>query len=224
MAKNIQLQAKDRTEKATVVRSRGAVPAVLYGHGLKPQSLEVDLKTFLKILQSAGSTSLISLQVGDDTDHPVLIRDVQTHPIRGHVMHADFYQVRMDVEITAAVPLKFIGESAAIKDMGGTLLRNMDEIEVRALPQNLPHDIEIDIKLLTDFDQAIHVKDLPLSEGVSLAHNLPEDVVALVQAPRTQEEVEDDLSAEVKEDVKAVEGVEDKPQETEEAVSEPEKK
>ncbi|MEX1111906.1 MAG: 50S ribosomal protein L25, partial [Candidatus Andersenbacteria bacterium] len=150
MAKRYNLTAGIRADKATKTRHGGSIPGVLYGHGLESKSVQVGEKEFNRVFSETGSTSLVMLTI-DDTEHPVLIREVQYHPLKGNVMHIDFYQVRMDEEITAAVPLTFVGESAAVKDKGGVLVRSMDSVEVEALPQNLPHDIEIDISLLKTF-------------------------------------------------------------------------
>lgn len=219
MVERFKLEGTPRSAKAQVVRRAGAVPAILYGHNLAPQSLEVNSQVFGKLFQKAGSTSLIMLSVGD-TQHPVLVREVQYHPLKNTVRHIDFYQVRMDEEIEASVPLSFIGESPAVKDQGGVLVRNLDELAVKALPQNLPHNIEVDISGLNTFEKVVHVSDLKLPEGVTVLAET-ETVVALVQPPRTEEELEQ-LDEAVTEDVEAVEGVKpaEEPAEGEEAAAE----
>ncbi len=214
MAKKYSLQAKVRDGKASLIRRSGGVPAVLYGHGIEAMSLELNAKQFNKIYSEAGETSIIEIEVEGEKTHPILFREVQFHPLTSVVTHIDLYQVRMDEEITANVPLQFVGESAAVKDMAGVLVRNMDEVEVSAFPQNLPHSLEVDISALTDFEKAITVSDLKIPEGVTLLGHEPEDVVALVQEPRSQEEL-DQLSEVVTEDVESVEGVKDKPDEGE---------
>lgn len=210
MTRRFQLKAGLRQGKPQALRHQDIIPAVLYGHGLKNQALQVDGKTFVKIFKAAGHTSLIDLSFAS-TQHPVLIREVQHHPLKGSLLHVDFYQVRLDEKINAQVPLAFIGESSAVKDRGGVLIRNLDEVELEALPQDLPHDIKVDISLLDVFDQPFRVSDLALPPGVTLLHKLDE-VVALVQPPRTEEELEAELTEEVTEDVTSVEGVkEEKP-------------
>jgi len=216
MAQRFTLEAKLRGASASALRQRGGMPAVLYGHGLKSVSLEVDGKKFMQVFSAAGSTSLVSLKLEDGKEHPVLIREAQYHPVRGGILHADFYQVRLNEEIRAQVPIRYTGESAAVKDMGGVLVRNLDAIDLSALPANLPHDIEVDISVLKEFDQAIRISDLNLSKDITVFHE-QEDVVALVQAPRSQEEIDAELAAETTEDVSSVEGVEDKEPEAEAA-------
>jgi large subunit ribosomal protein L25 len=204
MAEVFTIPATIRDSKLGDLRRAGNVPAVLYGHGIEAQSVSVEGKEFLKLLPKAGYTTIINL-VLDGKEHPVFIRAVQFHPVRGTVTHIDFYQVRMDEKVTANVPLKFVGESPAVKNMAGTLVRNMDELEVEALPKDLPHELEVDISTLKDFDAVLHVSNISLPTGV-VALKEADEVVASVQPPRSEAEM-DSLSEEVKEDVEAVEGV-----------------
>lgn len=205
MAKAISLEATQRTQSAKKSLRAGQVPAVLYGHGLPAQSVAVDARQFAKVIKAAGFSSLVNVKLADGQDHIVIIREVQTHPLKGTITHADFYQVRMDEAIEAKVPLRFVGEAVAVKDLGGVLVRSLDELDIEALPADLPHDIEVDISPLADFDAVIRVSDLKLPQGVALKQN-PEDVIALVQEPRSEQELEQ-LAEAVTEDVEAVEGV-----------------
>lgn len=205
MAFKFQLEATARQGKSSALRNQDITPAVLYGRGIKSQALQVDSKAFAKVLKAAGRTSLINLSLGS-AKHAVLVREVQLHPVRGNMLHVDFYQVRMDEKISAHVPLIFTGESSAVKDRGGVLVRNMDEVELEALPQDLPHDIKVDISVLSEFDRPVRVADLKLPKGINLFHE-PDEVIALVQPPRTEEELEAELAEEVTEDVEGVEGV-----------------
>ncbi len=205
MAAELKLNATKRSKHVGVVRREGNIPGVLYGHGIEAENVEVEVREFNKLFASAGYTTMITLSVKDGAEHPVFIREVQLHPLKSTPIHIDFYQVRMNEVIRANVPLKFVGESAAVKTLQGVLLRNLDELEVEALPKDLPHDIEVDISSLDDFEKAIHIKDIVLPKGV-VTHRDVEEVVALVQPPRTEQEMEA-LSEEVKEDVESVEGV-----------------
>lgn len=205
MASNLTLSAKGRSGIASATRRAGNIPAVLYGYGIDPQNVEVESRQFYKLFTGAGYTTMLTLQVEGGEDHPVFIREVQIHPLKSTITHIDFYKVRMDEAISAKVPLKFVGESPAVKVLTGTLVRNMDELEVEALPTDMPHDIEVDISSLVDFEGVIQVKDITLPEGV-ITHVDLEEAVALVQPPRSEAEM-DALSEEVKEDVESVEGV-----------------
>ena len=193
-------------------RRQGSIPAVLYGYGLDNLNVQIDSRAFSTVFNNAGYTSLITLTVADgeqNKEHTVLIRDMQLHPLKNTVQHIDFYQPRLDQAITANVPLSFVGDAPAVKDLGGVLVRTLDEVELEALPVDLPHDIAVDISVLTDFAKSIYIQDLVLPPKVKLHHE-PDETVALVQPPRTEEELEA-LEGEVKEDVQSVEGVEDKP-------------
>ncbi len=205
----LQLTVQVRPGKSSAVRQQDQIPAVLYGHGIDNQSLAIDRKTFIKVFRESGYTSLINVTVKGEKEarHTVLVREIQYHPVHSHILHIDLYQVRLDETITAKVPLLFTGESIAVKDMGGVLVRGLDEVELTALPQNLPREIEVDISSIKDFDAIIHVSDLTVPDGVEL-HYEAEEVVALVQPPRTEEEIEA-LEEEVAEDVESVEGVEE---------------
>ena len=221
MAQTVALQAEERVGKARKIVREGFIPAVLYGHGFATVPIQLESRAFKKVWQQSGTTSLISLSIGKN-EHQVLIREVQYHPVKGHPQHIDFYKVRMDEAIKASVPIVLEGIAPAVKDLSGVLLRNIDAVEVEALPKDLPHQISIDISVLVDFEKTIHVKDIKAPTGVKILAN-PEEVVALVQPPRSEEEIEK-LSEEVKEDVEAVEGVkkEEKPAEGEEGAEQSE--
>ncbi len=205
MNSDLTISTSPRSGKPGAIRRSGNIPAILYGHGIDPQNMEVEHRAFNKLFSAAGYTTMLTLSLADGKEHPVFIRDVQVHPLKNTITHIDFYQVRMDEAISANVPLKFVGEAPAVKNMSGVFVRNMDELEVEALPKDLPHDIEVDISSLDNFDAVIHVSDIKLPEGVT-THKEGTEVVALVQPPRSEQEIEA-LSAEVKEDVESVEGV-----------------
>lgn len=207
MKQQTKLQAEARQGGVTAIRSNKNVPGVLYGHGLTSEALQVNAQEFEKVFAVVGNTSLVSLLFGK-TEHPVIVREVQHHPLKGTTQHVDFYQVRLDEAIKAEVPLVVVGESSAVKDLGGVLVRNLDELAVEALPKDLPHNIEVNISSIDNFEKVIRVKDITLPEGVKTSVD-PDVVAILVQPPRSEEELEA-LTAEVKEDVQAVEGMKTK--------------
>lgn len=211
----ITLTIAPRDQKAKASRRQGNIPGVLYGHGLKSHSVQVESRAFLRTFEQAGSTTLVKLTSDTGDEYNVLIREVQFHPIRNTVAHIDFYQVRLDEEVEADVPLIVTGESPAVKNLGGIIVRSLDTLHVQALPQNLPHDIPVDIANLAELEQAIHIADLTIPEGVTVLDD-PATVVVLVQAPRSTEEL-DALSQEVTEDVTKVEGVKEEEPPAEEA-------
>jgi len=202
-------QARDKAEKLALLRKTGLIPGVLYGPKTKAQTVKVNAKEFLKVYEEAGESSLVNLR-SHEGESPVLIREIQREPLQGGVVHVDFYQPRLDEEIEVSVPLVFEGEAPAQKDLGGTFVKNIQEVEVRALPQNLPHEIVVDISKLATFADHILVRDLVHNAKVHIVRE-PDEVVAQVVETR---DVEAELEQPVEENVEAVES--SKPEKKEE--------
>ena len=128
----LELKSKKRTilgKKVKALRNEGLIPAVVYGGKDGSIPLEMDLKEFLRIFKTAGETTLIKLYVDNEKVKNVLIHDVVYNPVNEKVMHVDFYEVKMDEKITAKVPLVFAGNSPAIIDLGGVLVKAMQELK-----------------------------------------------------------------------------------------------
>ena len=196
---------KDFGKKTKLIKNNAQIPAVVYGPGVKNFSVQVDEKEFKKVFRKAGESSLIELSIeGEKEKKPVLIHEMQKDPVSDKIIHVDFYQADLKEEVEVAVPLVFEGSSPAEKDLGGTLNKNMLEIEVKALPQNLPHEIVVNIESLKTFEDHILVKDLVLPKEVIVLKN-PEEIVASVLAPR---KIEEELAAEITENVEDIEKVE----------------
>lgn len=186
----ITIEAAQRDKlgkKVRFLRRAGIVPANIYGHGIESVPLQVPADIMKKVLDQAGLTTLISVRVDGGSVRPVFIRKVQRHPMNGKLVHVDFYQVRMDEPIRVAVPLTFTGSSPMAKGVGAILLHNLNLVEMEGLPGNLPRTIEVDISVLTEMDQAIHIKDLRVPEGITV-HAGPETVVVKVARERVVEE------------------------------------
>jgi len=183
-------------------RREGLIPAVLYGHGVEPRSLELDHRLFTRAFRDAGENTIISLSVDGAKAVNVLVKGTDLHPTTNRYIHADFFQVRMDEEIETAVPLMFAGEAPAVREQGGVLVRALDEVDVVALPADIPHTVTVDISRLVTFDDVIKVADLPVAVGVDILND-PETVVALVEAPRSEAEIAA-LDEKVSEDVTKV--------------------
>ncbi len=210
----ITLDAKKRETAGRAVeklRKQQIMPAVLYGPEIKNMNIEIDLKDFEAVYKKAGESSLISLKVGKDS-YSVLIHEVKLDPLKGTPLHADFYQPILTEEVEASVPLVFEGEPPAVKELGGTLIKEVQEIEVKALPEKLPHEIKVDVSSLETFEDEILVKDLKLGEGVSV-NKEPGDIIALVTPPQKEEELEKPAEEEAE---KVVEGEEKEEVEEEE--------
>lgn len=187
------LVAQKRTvfgKKNIELRKTGNLPAVIYGPDFKSLALTINTKDFTLIRKQAGENSIINLEIleGDKkTKHNVLIHDVTVDPRSSALVHVDFYQVNMDKPVKAYIPLVFINESQAVKD-GGILVKALDELEIEALPKDLPHEIQIDISSLVAFDQTIYVKDIVVPKGIKVLSELDNPVLS-VSAPRTDEEL-----------------------------------
>lgn len=186
------LEAQPRTElgkKNAKLRAEGKVPAVVYGHGVKPESLVIEAKQLESAYRHAGGNKIIELKVGDHKARNVLIHEVQAEGIKGGLLHADFYVVRMDELLKAEVPVHFVGESTAVYQGEGSLLKNLETIEVECLPGDLPESIEVDISVLDDFEKTITLADLKVPAGVKFLIEDEATLVARVDAPRSDEEI-----------------------------------
>ena len=204
----VKLVAKAREifgRKTKTGKKEGLIPAVVYGRKIKSQSIWIKSIDFIKLLRKSGESTMIELEIDEKDKRNVIIYEIQKDPIKNNFIHVDFFQVRMDEEIEKAVEVVYIGESPAVKELGGVLVKNLDEITVRCLPADLPSEIEVDITNLKTFEDHICIKDLKISPKVKIELE-PETVVALVSPPRSEEELSG-LSEKVEADVTKVEGV-----------------
>lgn len=186
----LSITAQSRTALGKLnekLRSAGLIPAVLYGKS-KPANLQVSAKAFEKVFKAAGESTLVNLVVEGEGKHKVLIHDVAKHYMKNVPIHVDFYEVDLTKKIHAKVPLEFVGVSAAVKEHGGIFMKNLNEVEVEALPSDLPHKITVDIEGLKTFEDKIHASDLKVAGNVKILTS-PEDVIVMVQRPRTEEEL-----------------------------------
>lgn len=190
-----ELKATLKTnEKPETLRADGFVPAVCYGSGKENVSIFVSEKEFTKVFREAGETSTISIMV-DGKKIPTLVHEIQREAVRGTPTHIDFYIVDMKKEIEVAVPIEFIGLADAEKTGLGNVVKVLHEIEVRALPDHLPHSVEVDVTGLATLEDKIHVSDIKLPTGVTCVTE-GEEVVALVASfVEEKEETPVDLSA-----------------------------
>jgi len=187
------LHAKKRTvtrSKVKTLRNVGILPAVVYGAGIESTPIELDLRETSKVLAHVGASTLISLKL-ENANHQVLLRDVQRDYIRGDILHIDFLKVSMDVVIRTEVPLELIGVSPAVKELGGLLVSGLSEIEVEALPGNLPDRIEVDISSIESMDDVITVADLEIGEGIQVLTSEDEVLASVVY--QEEEEIEEEV-------------------------------
>lgn len=188
----MQVKTAPRAPKETI--KDGFIPAVFYGSQTKSTPIFVDAKEFAKVLSSEGSSSSVVLvtATGNET---AMIQDVQYHPVKSHIIHADFYVLEKGQKVNVKTPIEFIGESPAVK-AGGVLVKVMHELSIEGDPTKLPHEITIDISVLTSSTSVIHAKEIKLPAGVELYHVNPEDtVVSISSAVEIGELVQVDLSS-----------------------------
>ena len=176
--------------KVNRLRKEGLIPANMFGKKIKSEALSVNEKEFTEVFEKAGETQIIHLN-----DKPVLVSGLQVDPVTSNYLHIDFRQVDLTEKITAKVPVELIGESPAEKQSIGTVVQQLSEIEVEALPTELPEKIEVDITILTEVDQAIFVKDLKVDKKVTAKTDL-ESIVVKVEPPIKEEVVEAPVPAE----------------------------
>lgn len=171
------------------LRKEGRLPGVVYGHGVDSSNVTIDAHEFELLRKHTGPNALVDLSIDGKRAKPVLINQVQVHPVHRKPLHVDLFLVRMTEELTVDVPLVPTGESSAVTQLNGTLLHQTETVRVKALPDHLPQSIEYSIESLVDFDATVHVRDLQVPSDVTLLTD-PDEVVARVQAPRIEVEEE----------------------------------
>jgi large subunit ribosomal protein L25 len=178
---------RDRSGKgvARKIRAKGLIPAVLYGGG-DSISLSLQPKELLKIL-SAGENTIFRLELDGEAgeDRQAIVRNLQRHPIKDMVLHADLYKISMDIELTVSVPVVLEGDSQAVSDVGGIINQLLHEVEIQCLPGLIPHELKIDVSHLGVGD-VLHVQDLLVPMGIRVLVDASE-VVATVSVPGVEE-------------------------------------
>jgi len=198
--KAIDLKAEKRTilgKKVKTLRREGKIPAHIFGKGIKTLHVSVGDRDFLKVFGEAGETGIVNVKV-DSGEHPVLIRNVQENPVTGVPLHIDFYQVNLKEKVAVNVPLEFEGEPLAVERKEGLLLTPISEIEIEALPADLPEVVKVDVSKLERIDDTIHVKDLKIDKTKIEVLSDPEAIVATIGelVTKEMEEVEKEIETE----------------------------
>jgi large subunit ribosomal protein L25 len=188
----LTLDAREAQGKANKrLRRDGIVPGVVYGKGEGSTNVQVDAKTFEALYRAAGRTSVVKFRLpGASRATSGFIKSVQRHPLTRQALHVDYYLVNLNVEMEVEVPLVFTGEAPAVEETGGTLLHNLSSVRVKALPNDIPHEITVDVSTLTSLDVAIHVADLNLNRDLVHVQTDGETLVATVVPPRVEVEEE----------------------------------
>lgn len=193
------LTVKSRLEKPLLLRKKDLLPGVVYGKDVGNLLIQLSSQEFEKIYKEVGESTIINLKIqqaianskGESSashrtgkqqttqEFPVLIREIQKDPLSGKFIHVDFYQLPMEKEVEVTVPLEFVGKAPAEQELGGVLIKNIREVEIRTLPKNLITSIKVDVSNLKTFEDEIKIKDLVVPEGVKILAN-SDEIVALV--------------------------------------------
>lgn len=205
-------QATLTAERRTVLgkhvkqlRRQGWVPGVMYGHGFEAIPLQFENRSLSKLLSHVSGSQLVSVQVTDRKEPEMaLVRDVQRDPIRGDVLHVDFYRVEMTERLTAEIPLTLVGESPVIQQHEGILLQGISAIEVECLPGDLVDEVAVDLSDLEEIGQGVYVRDLAIPSGIEVLTDTDEMIVRIV-ALAEEEVIEELLEEELVPGVEEVE-------------------
>jgi large subunit ribosomal protein L25 len=202
--KGLELEVSKREvtgKKVRFLRRQGFIPGNIYGHGIESIAVQTDAKALKQLLVHTGQTDLISLKLpGAKAPAKVLLRDIQRNPRNNELLHVEFYQVRMTEKIKADVPLVLLGEAPVLKKVkGSSLFQLIDALHIEALPDDLPHNVEVDVSVLDEIDQVIYIKDIPLSQGVTLLNEEDQVVVKVAEARKIEEEVVEEIAEEAEE-------------------------
>ncbi|MEX0668634.1 MAG: 50S ribosomal protein L25 [Candidatus Saccharimonadales bacterium] len=202
MQEKISLSVKPREDVGKAVadlRNQGMIPGVIYGQGKDAKPVLADESYLRDVYMQAGTNRLIEVNLeGVKTPLSTLFVDIQHNPVTGDIIHFDLYTVKMDEAIETEVPIHFEGTAPATYNLGGILVTNIEAIEVKALPDKLPKNFEINLDELEEIGDSIHVSDLKVPEGVELLDEL-EELIVKIDPPRSEEELEE-LDEEIDED------------------------
>ena len=212
----LTLDAREAQGKANKrLRRSGIVPGVVYGKGEGSTNVQVEAKTFEILYRAAGRTSVVKFRLpGASRATSGFIKSVQRHPLSGKAIHVDYYLVNLNVEMEVDIPLVFVGEAPAVEATGGTLLHNLSSVRVKALPADIPHQIDVNVATLVSLDVAIHVRDLNLNRDLVHVLTDGDTLVSTVVPPRVEEEPEtvvaegEELEGEAAEGEEGAEGAE----------------
>jgi len=184
-------------KKVKQLRKSGTIPVHLYGPGLESRPLQCDQSLLIRALSQAGGTTPINISVpGESGEQLTFAREIQWDPLRGNILHVDFLAVQANQPVSAQVPLSLVGDSPGAREAGGTVVQQLREVTVAALPLEIPSIIEVDLAQLTDPNGTIRAGDLNLGANVSLMTD-SDDVIARIEVLRVVEgEVEGAVSGE----------------------------
>lgn len=219
-----KLSAVRREIKGEKVRKEGLLPAVVYGAGSsESESISLVYNDFLKLYNEAGESSLVDFDIDNKDAGKILIHSVQYDPVSDRVAHVDLRKIDMKKIIDASIELVFINEATAVKELGGTLVKNFDSIDVECLPEDLVNHIDVDLSVLKTFEDAITVADLVVSKEIKIIDPSLDTIITKVIPALTEEQIK--AMEEEGKDVEDVSKIESSaPKKVEEDEEEPAKK
>lgn len=188
---------KDTGRKVKALRRAGLFPMVVYGYKIDAMPIQTSQKEFAKILKDAGESSIISVKIeGEDFPMDVVIHDIAFDSSQNPI-HADLYKIQKDKEMVSEIPLEFIGESRAVKEEKCILVKNLESVEVKCLPKNLPHSLNVNLDELKNAGDVIRISSIKIEKEVKIIND-SNDVVAMAEEPKMQEDKQDVSAEEVK--------------------------
>lgn len=191
--------------KVKTLRAKGIIPANIYGKDVKSVSVQVNSKEFKEVFKKAGETGIVDLSIGKEV-RPVLVGNLSVHPATDEILHIDFRQVNLKEKVSANIPVELVGESPAEKSGVGTVVLLLQELEVEALPADLPEKFEIDASKLAEVDQTVKISDLDVDKKKVEFKQSADEIVAKVEPPQKEEVVEAPVAVAEGEAAPAVEG------------------
>lgn len=193
-------------KKVRALRRQGVTPANIYGSHVESQSIQLSTEELRHVIKTAGRNDIVYLRLDGDEPRPTFVRDIQQNPVTDAILHVDFLQISLREKVKADVPLHLVGLAPAVDTLGGILMHGLDHVSVEALPTEVPSFIEVDVTSLAEINQALHVSDVPVPEGVTILTDV-EQVIAKVAPPAVEPEPE--VEAEAVEGEAAEEGAEE---------------
>ena len=196
MATSLALRATRRTvtgKHVHALRRGGEVPAILYGHNVEPQALAIETRVLEKVWRRAGRSHLVDLSLDDGRPRKVLIRELQVDHRTLHLLHVDLFAVNLREKLIVEIPIVAVGDAPAVTDLKiGVLQQIMTSVKLECLPGDMPAQLSVDVSGLAAIDDGVHLNQVPLPEGVTLAHGVdPDELVLKIAALRVVEEVEE---------------------------------
>jgi len=192
-------------KKVKKMRREGLTPANIFGHNVESKAIQVSTDELKHVLRSAGRNDIVYLRLDGEEPRPTFVRDVQQNPVSDAILHVDFMQISLKNKVRLEVAIHLVGLSPAVDTLGGILVHGLDHVTVEALPTEVPSVIEVDVTGLVAIDQALHVSDLSVPDGVTILTDM-EQVVALVSPPAVEIVVEEEEEVTEEEAAAAEEG------------------